>query len=391
MALCKNKVGTIMKKISLLTPLSKITDPRIQRHKRYPLQEILFLVISANLCGVYGWRDMVEFGKAKIKFLRKYLSFKKGIPSKTTLSNLFSRLIPAEFQRVFCDFFQQLQMTTGEVVAIDGKTLKRSFDTASNQSPIHLITAFATNVRTVLAQEKVDSKSNEITAIPNILEMLDLTGMIVSIDAIGTQKNIATQICEKKADYILALKGNQSSLHKAVINCFDKEILNFNSKKLSKITSVFEHFDKGHGRVESRICYVIDDLTDLQMASQWTKLKTIVAIKSQVNKNDKTTTQIRYFISSLESNAEKIAKAVRDHWAIENNLHWILDVTFNEDYSRIRKDHAPENMAFMRRFALNILQKAYVAGGKKTGIKILQHKASWIDEELEKLLRQTPL
>lgn len=368
----------------ILPHFKDLEDPRIDRKKLYPLAEILFVVLSGSICGAQSWRDFESFGKEKRDFLQKFLPYKNGIPSKNTYARVFSSLDPDAFKQCFISWVQSFQLAAKEVIAIDGKALRKSFDKSTEQSAIHMVSAFATATKLVLGQQKVNEKSNEITAIPKLLDLLSLKGMIVSIDAMGTQKKIAKKIREKGADYVLALKGNHSNLHDDIAFFLSSEI---KKTARNKIVDSYEEYDKGHGRIERRMCYVTDQLDWLEERSQWCDLKTIAVLESHVTIGDKETTELRYFISSLSPNARQLAEAIRSHWAIENSLHWVLDVTLREDESRIRKDHAPENMAMIRHIVLNMLQNTK-KGFKDMSIKRLQKKAGWGDPTLEMILMQ---
>lgn len=369
-------------KPDFLCHFDMLEDPRIDRKKLYPLTEILFVVICASICGAQSWRDFVTFGEEKLDYLRRFLPFDNGIPSKNTYARVFSILNPDEFKKCFISWIQSFQQALGNLIAIDGKTLRKSFDKANQQSAIHMVSAFASASKLVLGQQKVDDKSNEITAIPKLLDLLSLSGMIVSIDAMGTQKEIANQIIDKNADYVLALKGNHSALHDDVRLFLEAEI---GKTKDSKITDSYEEIDKGHGRIEHRICYVSDQIHWLEQRKQWRDLKTVIMVESHVSVGERTTTEQRYFISSLAANAKQIAEAIRSHWAVENSLHWVLDVTLREDDSRVRKDHAPENMAMVRHIILNMLQNTKKKF-KDMSIKRLQKKAGWGDSTLDMIL-----
>lgn len=365
-----------------LSHFDALEDPRIDRKKLYPLTEVLFVVICAIICGAQSWRDFVTFGEEKLEYLRRFLPFENGIPSKNTYARVFSILNPDEFKKCFISWIQSFQQALGNLIAIDGKTLRKSFDKANQQSAIHMVSAFAATSKLVLGQQKVDDKSNEITAIPKLLELLALEGMIVSIDAMGTQKEIANQIIDKKANYVLALKGNHSRLHDDIRLFLKAEI---GKTKDSKITDSYEEIDKGHGRIEHRMCYVSDQIHWLEQRKQWRDLKTVIMVESRVSVGEQTTTEQRYFISSLAANAKQIAEAIRSHWAVENSLHWVLDVTLREDDSRVRKDHAPENMAMVRHIILNMLQNTK-RKFKDMSIKRLQKKAGWGDSTLDMIL-----
>src|SRR3990167_9429669 len=362
----------------------KLKDPRIDRKKLYPLVEILFVVLCGSICGAESWRDFVLFGKAKIDFLKQYYSFSNGIPCKDTLARLFSSFDPGEFKACFIEWVQSLQTILNQVIAIDGKTLCNSFDLKTDKSAIHMVSAFATEARLILAQQKVDAKSNEITAIPKLLDLLDLKGQIITIDAMGTQKAIAKQIIEKEGDYILALKGNQGTLNNNVRLFLETEL---NKQSSTIIEDIHEEADKGHGRIEMRKCFVSSQLDWLPQKDQWVGLKTVAMIEETQEINGKISTERRFFISSLPSDAERIASAVRAHWLIENGLHWTLDVVFNEDNSRVRKDNAGENMALIRHITINMLNTAKKQI-KNIGLKALRKKAGWGNATLSSILCQ---
>jgi predicted transposase YbfD/YdcC len=307
----------IRNKPAFLYHFDDLEDPRIDRRKLYPLTEILFIVICGSICGAQSWRDFVTFGEEKIDYLRRFLPFENNVPSKNTFARVLSSLDPKCFKSCFLAWVKSFQLAVKEVIAIDGKTLRKRFDKASKKSAIHMVSAFASATKLVLGQQKTSDKSNEITAIPKLLDLLSLEGQIVSIDAMGTQKKIAKKIKQKKADYVLALKGNHSTLHNDISLFLSSEAEKSNS---TKIVDRYEDFDKGHGRIEHRICYVSDQLDWLEQREQWVGLRTIAMIKSTVTVGEKTTTEQRYFISSLEPNAKQIADAIRSHWAIENSL-----------------------------------------------------------------------
>ena len=321
------------------------------------------------------------FGKEKIDFLKEYLPFKNGIPSKNTYCRFFGDLKPEQFKDCFIEWVKSLGIIANDIIAIDGKQLRSSFDKKNDKSAIHMVSAFSTNARLVLAQQKVDDKSNEITAIPKLLKLLDIKCNIVTIDAMGTQKDIATNIIEQDADYILALKGNHSTLHSDVIDFFTDNI----GQPKSGICKSSE-VDCGHGRIETRTCYVteaIDWLGELKFPG----MKSIICIDSERVIGDKASTEKRFYISSLPANAKIINSAIRSHWTIENQLHWSLDVTFNEDNSRIRNNNAAENMAMIRHVALNLLQQAKNKF-KNTSLKALRKKAGWGTSALKVILQQ---
>ncbi len=315
-------------KPAFLHHFDPLEDPRIDRKKLYPLDEILLTILCGSICGAQSWRDFVIFGEEKQDFLHQFLPYENGIPSKNTFSRVLSSLSPVQFKACFVEWVRSFQTALGDIVAIDGTTLRKSFDKATEQSAIHMVSAFSAGAKLVLGQEKVQEKSNEIKAIPKLLNILALEGATVTIDAMGTQKSIAKKIREKKADYVLALKGNHSTLHDDIRLFFSTEI---GDKSSPYVIEKFEECDKGHGGLEKRTCYVSDHLSWLDAREDWSGLKTIAMIESEVIKGDKITCERRYFISSLGADPKKIATAVRSHWAIENSLHWVLDVTMNED------------------------------------------------------------
>lgn len=338
--------------ISLADAFIVVHDPRIDRTKKHNLVDILIIALCATVCGVEGWEEIEIFAEEREEWFRGFLELPNGIPSHDTMYRVFSRINPKELNAALIKWTEGLdQCVEGKVVAIDGKTLRGSFDNATGKGALHLISAWVEENSLVLGQVAVEGKQNEITNIPLLLRMLQLKGAIVTIDAIGCQKEITRIIRqENKADYVLALKKNQPSLYSEVMHFFSvAERSDFFTK------DVFETVEKGHGRIEQRICTCLDVAGELEHVSAgWDDLKTVAKIKSVREIGGKIQEQTRYFISSLPCNAAKIAHAVRTHWSIENSLHWRLDVTFKEDASRIRKDNAPENMAAIRRIAFSL-------------------------------------
>ena len=363
---------------------STLVDPRVKRKKLYPLIEILFVVLCGTVCGAESWRDYVLFGKEKTDFLRQYFAFINGIPSKDTFARLFAVLDTKVFKICFTEWVKSLQAALKDIIAIDGKTLCNSIDGRSNTPAIHMVSAFATEARLILAQQKVNEKSNEITAIPLLLDLLNLKGNIITIDAMGCQKAIAEIIQEKEADYVLALKSNHGTLHEDVKLFLEAEAV---KKSSVLIEDSHEEIDAGHGRIETRKCIVSSQIDWIEQRLEWPGLKTIAMIKETREIGNKKSIEHRFFISSLAADAKKIASAVRAHWLIENALHWTLDVVFNEDYSRIRKKNAGQNMAIVRHTVLNMLNNAKKAF-KGTGIKALRKKAAWGNSTLDFILKQ---
>lgn len=362
----------------------KLKDPRINRKKLYPLVEILFVVLCGTICGAESWRDYVLFGKEKLDFFKGYFPFANGISSKDTFARVFAALDPEGFKVCFVEWVKSLQTALNEVIAIDGKTLCNSVDALGSVPAIHMVSAFATGARLVLAQQKVDDKSNEITAIPLLLDLLSIQGSTITIDAMGCQKAIAEKIQEKEADYVLSLKGNQGTLNEDVRLFLESEVAKASSTVLE---DRHEEVDCGHGRIETRTCVVSSQIEWLDQKQDWKGLKTVAMIEERREMNNKVSIERRFFISSLTADAKQIADAVRSHWLIENALHWTLDVVFNEDNSRIRKKNAGQNMSIVRHMVLNMLGNAKKQF-KDIGIKPLRKKAGWGNSTLELILRQ---
>lgn len=342
--------------------VSKLTDPRrtSKGNLRHNFSDILFLVISSVISGLTDWEDMELFGKNQISWLKKYGEYKNGIPSHDTINRLISSLEPEKFSQCFIEWISDIAtMSPGEVVAIDGKSIRGSAIKSRNISPVHVISAYASENELCLGQYKTDSKSNEITAIPKLLDLLAIKGCTVTIDAMGCQTDIAKKVCEKEADYILAVKGNQGTLELGIKDAM----------LLSKPVSTDIEEDFGHGRIEKRICSVYTDLSHIELKEKWIGLKCLVSIKSEVL--DKTTgkefSEERLYISSLQPDAKYINRAVRKHWGIENKLHWNLDVVFGEDASHKRTGYAAQNVNIISKIALSMIQKetSFEKGKKK--------------------------
>jgi len=375
----KNKLQTF------LDYFSNLDDPRVERNKLFPLDEILLVVLCGTICGAEGWEDFQMFGEEKFDLLKTYLPFKKGIPSRQTYERVISSLNPKTFKQCFIDWVQSFQKSLKEVIAIDGKTLRRSFDTAKDKPAIHMISAFATSSRIVLGQQKTSTKSNEITAIPELLKLLEIKGNIITIDAMGCQKEIAKQIVEKEADYVLALKGNHPNLYedvKSFLECERKR--KYPDKELDYSIEV----NKDHGRIETRECWVSDEIDWLPQKKEWAGLKSIAMIESTRTINGKTSKEKRFCISSLPKNAKLISSVSRSHWGVENSLHWVLDMVFREDESRIRDKNGAENLAVVRHTALNMLQKYKQRNNSKRSIKGLRKKAGWSNNTLSLLVEE---
>ena len=366
------------KEIGFLDFFTDLEDPRIDRKKLYPMSEILFTTLCAIIAGAEGWHDVELFGKAKIDFLKQHLAYENGIPSDDTFRRFFRAIDPKKFQSNFVRWVNSMGFSMGEVISIDGKTSRRSYD--NDKKSLHLISAFASETRLVLGQKKVDGKTNEITEIPELLNWLDLKGSVVTIDAMGCQKEIASQIIDQKGDYILALKENQSNLHDEIVNYFN-QAREYGTKDVDY--HLFEAEEKGHGRREIRKIYVSDTINFLPQKENWEGLQSIVCVHSERIVKEKRTQENRYFISSLSSSAQRMGDIIRKHWAIENSLHWVLDVSFGEDQCRIRKGNGPENMAILRHCALNMIRRYK---GKRQSIKGLRKQAAWDEKVLQGIL-----
>jgi len=362
----------------LIDYFTEMTDPRVERTKLHKLEDILTIAICATICGAEGWTEMAFFGECKQHWLKTFLELPNGIPSDDTFRRVISALRPDEFEACFQRWTQAVSNHQPDVIAIDGKTLRRSHDAAAGQSAVHLVSAWACENKMVFGQIATDEKSNEITAIPKLLEMLVLDGSVVTIDAMGCQKKIAEKIIDGGGDYIFSLKGNHGTLHEEVKLFMDDAIANHGSGACHGQT------DGGHGRVEIRKVWYSERVDWMQDRPQWPGLSSLAAVETQRRVGDTVSAERRYFISSLSGiDAKTIGQMIRRHWGIENKLHWTLDVSFGEDNCRIRKGFGAENVSRLRRIALNLLKNEKTA---KCGIKIKQHKAGWDEKYLQKIL-----
>ena len=355
---------------------SELTAPRVERTKAHMLEDILFIAIASVICGAESWNDMENFGKAKQEWLRTFLRLPEGIPSHDTFNRVFSALNSEELESSFIAWTRSVaELTDNEVISIDGKSMRGTREYGS-KSIVHMVSAWACENHIVLGQLKVDEKSNEITAIPKLLELLVIKGCIVTIDAMGCQKEIVSAIAEKEADYLIAVKGNQGNLQEQIQDSF----------RFLPAISVSEETDCGHGRIETRRCSVINDLTLIENREEWKNLRTLIKIETERYDKCRQTMlkESRLYISSLEADAALINKSVRSHWGVENSLHWVLDVAFNEDHSRKRVRNAAQNFSLINRIALNLLKNEKSA---KVGVKGKRLKAGWDNEYLLKILR----
>lgn len=349
----------------------QLKDPRRVRrgNYRHALDEILFLAVTSAICGIVDWDEMEMFGKSQIEWFKKYFPFTNGMPSHDTIGRLFSKLSPEEFCKYFTEWVGTLRKDVGrEVIAIDGKAVKGSSQKSKGIKSAYFVSAFASQNQLVLCQQVVEEKSNEITAVPKLLDMIDCQGAIITVDALNCQTEIAKKVIKKKADYIFAIKGNQGELYEQVVARFNSQSID------SKDTS----HDLGHGRVETRRCNVIENLNFVDNASSWEGLKSIVKIESEryMKATSETQTEVRYYISSLPADAKLINHSVREHWAVENKLHWMLDVSFKEDASRKRKDHSTHNYGMICKIALNLIKQSSGKGSyKKQKFKALLDQA----------------
>ena len=350
----------------------EIEDPRVDRTKKHKLVDILFIAAAAVISGADSFVEIEMYGQRKYKWLRQFLELPNGIPSHDTFGRIFAAIKAEQLKKCFLEWIKAIvQTSSGEVIAIDGKTVRRSFDKTNEKSAIHVVSAWANENRIVLGQEKVDEKSNEITTIPELLSALEIQNCIITIDAMGCQRSIAKAIRDKGADYVLSLKGNQGTLKEDVEQFFQHA----QSYTFDGIDCDYHKtFDKDHGRLEVRECWCVSDLEWLDKKQNWAGLNTIGMVKSHRTINGKTAVEVRYYISSLEMNAKLLGSAVRQHWGIENSLHWILDIAFREDECRIRKGNAAENIGILRHIALNLLKKDKVT---KAGIAARRKKAGW--------------
>lgn len=358
-----------------------LEDPRMDRTKLHPLINILVIALCAVISGADNWVDIELFGQSKREWFAKFLDLSNGIPSHDTFGRVFSLLDAEQFQSCFTNWVQAIcEMLKGQVVAFDGKTLRRSHNRTIGKDAIHMVSAWATQNRLVLGQTKVDAKSNEITAIPALISLLELSGCIITIDAIGCQKKIAQKIVDQGADYVLALKANQGTLYTDAQALFeDARAIGFDD------CDYHQTVDKGHGRIEIRECWATahpEYLAAVFKPEQWAGLQTLNMVRTERRIGDTRETQTRYYISSLPGNAKQLLHAVRDHWQIENRLHWVLDVSFREDDSRIRTGNAAQNMATLRHMALNLLKQE----SSKRSIRGKRLKAGWDEDYLAHVL-----
>ena len=369
---------------SLISVFSELEDPRIDRTKRHSLTDIIAIAICAVVCGADSWVDVEVFGNSRKEWLSGFLELSGGIPSHDTFGRVFSILDADRFQSCFIQWVRSVsEMTEGQIVAIDGKTARRSHDARAGRSAIHLVNAWASANRLVLGQVKVDDKSNEITAIPKLLRMLEVSGCVVTIDAMGCQKEIAGTVTERGANYVLSLKRNQGQLHDDVAEMFE---YGRQTDFADMDSDWFETVEKGHGRVETRRCTTLwspEFISYLNERERWSNLRSVAMVESERDIRGNVSSQTRYYISSLPGDAKRLLEAVRGHWEVENSAHWVLDVSFGEDSSRVRKGNGAENLSVLRRMALNMLHRENTL---RVGIAAKRKKAGWDTQYLLKVL-----
>jgi predicted transposase YbfD/YdcC len=366
--------------VAVFTPFEDLTDPRMARTRVHDLFDLVVVALCGTIAGADTWADIERFGHARLDWLRTFLRLDGGIPSHDTFGRVFALLDPAELVNCVTQWLDEIGRDIGKHIAIDGKTLRGSFDTAAGRNPLNLVSAWATEARLTLGQVAVDCKSNEITAIPLLLELLDLKGATVTIDAMGCQKEIAANIVHREGDYVLALKGNHEHLFHAVVDEFAQAAeADFDVPGLRRHVTV----ETSHGRKERREYLVMPAPHQLPGFADWAKLTTIGMVLRTTEVDGKETGEISDFLSSRPPKVKEFAKVVRGHWSIESQLHWVLDVTFTEDASRIRQRHAPQTSAVLRRLAVSILSADTLV---KDNLRGKRYRAALSTDVLEQLL-----
>jgi len=364
----------------LFDACAHVHDPR-SANARHRLFDIFVIALCAVISGAEGWEDMEEYGQAQAEWFQQFLELPHGIPSHDTFRRVLSRLKPDEQTQCFVSWTEALhESLDGEIVALDGKTLRRSFDHAASKGAIHMVSAWANAHRLIVGQRKVDDKSNEITALPKLLRMLELEGAIVTIDAMGCQKEVAKTMTEQGADYVLALKDNHPTLHGEVQLLFE----DVKAERLDDITSErHTTIDADHGRLETRHYWITSDIECFGVKGSWANITSVGLVESHREVGGEVSIEQRLFLTSLPCDAVRFAQAVREHWGVENALHWVLEVSFREDDCRIRQGHGAQNMAVLRHMALNLLRQE---GGHKRGIKARRKRAGWDRDYLLQVL-----
>jgi predicted transposase YbfD/YdcC len=367
--------------VAILARFENLTDPRVERSKRHLLIDMVTIGLCAAICGADSWVDVEKFGHAKRDWFARFLELPDGIPSHDTFGRVFARLDTAEFLLCLQNWLRSLHFSLKEQgVAIDGKTLRGSFDAASGKSALHVVSAWASGLRLSLGEVAVDGKSNEITAVPKLLELLELTGAVVTLDAMHCQKDTLAAIRAKGADYLVPVKDNQPKLYGLVLEAFlayGED--NYQAREVKQHRTV----ERNRGRDEERLVYAAPPPPELQGHAEWLDVRSIVMVYRATTRNGKLTEETSYYLSSLPPKVKKIARYIRGHWGIENTLHWTLDVIFAEDRSRIRAGHGPEIASLFRKLALLVLQQDTTSRGSLRGKRL---QAGWNEEFLERLL-----
>jgi len=369
----------------LLDGFKDLPDPRSKRNQEHRLLSIILIAICGAISGADNWVDIEAYGNAKAEWLKTWIALAHGIPSHDTFGGVFRFLKPQAFQERFLEWVRGMgKPNAGEVIAMAGKQMRGAKDAPTGKEGLYRVSAWAVEHGSVLGQRKVDEKSNEITAMPELLDVLDVEGCVVTIDAMGCPTEIAEKIIAQQADYMLAVKGNQGTLAQDIADLF----AGFEQAQWHEVAHDYHKtVNKDHARLESRECWVVsqpDYLTYLRRYADWKDLRSLVKINSQRQLNGKTTTKTRYFISSLTPTAQRALAICRDHWHIENGLHWVLDIAFDQDHNRVHKDHAPENLAVLQHIALNLIKQE---NASRSSIKTKRLRAGWDDNYLLKILR----
>jgi predicted transposase YbfD/YdcC len=365
--------------INLYEHFITIADPRIERGKKHLLEDIIFIAIVSIICGADDWNEIEMFAELKIDWFRKYSALPNGIPSHDTFNRVFSLLDPKKFTEYATDLFSKNILDGLDLISIDGKTVRRSVDKKNNKFPIHIVSAWSSRNKISLGQVKVDEKSNEITAIPELLSLINVKNSVVSIDAIGCQKKITDKIIEQGGEYAIALKANHPTIHGEVSKYFETKILS----EFDGVNVCYsKREEKNHGRIEKREYFLLTDIDWISKKEEWKGLKSVGMVRSERKYQGKNTIECRYYISSL-TDIEIFQKSVRTHWQIENSCHWVLDVAFREDDSRIRAGYAAENFSVLRKIGLNFLKNDTTF---KNGVKGKRRGAGWDDDYRNKII-----
>lgn len=379
MATSETDTGALGETVVFLRYFNDLPDPRQRGKVTYPLNEVLLLCLLAVLAGAEAITDIARFGEKKLDLLRRFLPFRDGTPAHDHLGDILATLDAGKFQQCFVAWVAALTGTPADVIAIDGKTSRRAYQNKGAKAPIHMVSAFAARQRLVLGQVKVAEKSNEIVAIPKLLDMLAIEGAVVTIDAMGCQRDIAQKIVDKKADYILALKGNQGTLREDVeVFAAEQKANDFKDTKVTRHETV----DGDHGRIETRTYTAFHDVAWLQERHDWPGLRGVVMVESTREIDDKIERETRFYITSLVLLAHALGPIIRSHWAVENSLHWVMDMTFRDDECRVRTDHAPANFTTIKHMAHNLIRKA----PGKDSLRLRRKVASWDDDFLASLI-----